>query len=96
MENTYSVYIMASESRVIYTGVTNDLYRRVWEHKQKLSGGFSSRYNTFKLVYYEETDDIGAAIVYEKKIKGWLRKKKIQLIESENPKWDDLAGEWYK
>ena len=96
MENTYSVYIMASESRVIYTGVTNDLYRRVWEHKQKLSGGFSSRYNTFKLVYYEETDDIGAAIAYEKKIKGWLRNKKIYLIESENPKWGDLAGEWYK
>jgi putative endonuclease len=90
--NTYYVYIMASASRVLYVGVTNNLVRRAWEHKQKRSPGFSARYNTTELVYFETWGDIRAAIAREKHIKGWLRKRKIALIESLNPQWKDLTG----
>ena len=95
MSNSYYVYILASRTKVLYTGVTNNLERRIWEHKKKLVKGFTSKYNVNRLVYYEETDDIAAAIAFEKKIKGWLRSKKIKLIEEQNPNWDDLAAEWY-
>lgn len=88
---TYHVYIMASASRVLYTGVTNDLARRVWEHKQKRVPGFSARYRVTELVYFEAFGNIRAAIAREKQIKGWLRTRKIALIESFNPKWDDLS-----
>ncbi len=88
--------MMASESKVIYTGMTNDLYHRVYQHKMKLFEGLSKRYNTYKLVWYDETDDVTAATELEKRIKGWLRKKKVALIEEENPNWEDLAGEWFK
>lgn len=81
----YYVYIMASKSRVIYTGVTNNLERRVDEHKNKLVEGFTSKYNVNRLVYFEETNDVNAALNREKQIKGWLRAKKITLIESVNP-----------
>jgi putative endonuclease len=91
----YYVYIMASKSRVIYTGVTNNLERRVDEHKNKLIEGFTSKYNVNRLVYFEETNDINAALNREKQIKGWLRTKKITLIESINPTWKDLSLEWY-
>lgn len=88
----YYVYILASQSRVLYTGVTNDIRRRVAEHKDKLHhGSFTSKYNVNKLVWYETTQYINDAIAYEKKIKGWLRSKKIELIESVNPNWDDLS-----
>jgi putative endonuclease len=90
------VYTMASASRVLYTGVTNDLHRRVWEHKQKFIDGFTKRYNITRLVYYEETSDIRAAIEREKQIKGWLRAKKVALIESVNPGWSDLSEGWYR
>jgi putative endonuclease len=76
---------MASKSRVIYTGVTNNLERRVDEHKNKLVEGFTSKYNVNRLVYFEETNDVNAALNREKQIKGWLRAKKITLIESVNP-----------
>ncbi|MBT7737172.1 MAG: GIY-YIG nuclease family protein, partial [Candidatus Marinimicrobia bacterium] len=69
MEKLYYVYIMASESKVIYTGMTNNLFRRVYEHKMKLFKGFSKKYNTYKLVWYDETDDVTAAIEFEKQIK---------------------------
>ena len=92
---TYYVYILSSESKVIYTGMTNNLERRIYEHKNKLIEGFSKRYNTYKLVWYEETDDVGAAIAFEKKIKGWKRFKKVTMIEEENPGWDDLAKDWF-
>jgi putative endonuclease len=82
---------MASASRVLYTGVTNDLARRVWEHKQKRVPGFSARYRVTELVYFEAFGNIRAAIAREKQIKGWLRTRKIALIESFNPKWDDLS-----
>ncbi len=91
----YYVYIMASASRVLYTGVTNDLERRVWEHKHKLVPGFTSKYNVTRLVYYEEFDRIQDAIAREKVIKGWLRKKKIALIESKNGTWKDLSFRWF-
>ena len=92
----YYVYIMASRSRVIYTGVTNNLERRVNEHKNKLVEGFTSKYNINQLVYFEETNDVYAALAREKQIKGWLRSKKTALIESVNPTWKDLSLEWYE
>jgi putative endonuclease len=92
---SYFVYIMTNHSRTLYTGVTNDLIRRVQEHKQKLIPGFTKKYNITKLVYFEQTNDIQAAIQREKQIKGWLRAKKIALIESINPQWEDLSAEWY-
>jgi putative endonuclease len=79
---------------VIYTGMTNDLQRRVYEHKRKLVEGFTKRYNITKLVYYEQSSDINEVIRREKQIKGWLRRKKIALIESENPAWEDLGLAW--
>ena len=89
----YYVYIMANVSRTLYTGVTNNLERRVYEHKEKTAPGFST-YNINRLVYYEDLADIRDAIAREKQIKGWLRAKKIALIESVNPKWRDLSEEW--
>jgi len=89
------VYIMASASRVLYVGVTNDLLRRVAEHKSKSHAGFTARYNVTRLVYFEEGTDIEEAIFREKEIKGWRRSKKVLLIESFNPAWDDLAADWY-
>lgn len=92
----YYVYLMTNKTNtVIYTGVTNDLERRAYEHKNKLVKGFTSKYNVCKLVYFEETDDIGEAIGREKQIKGWLRVKKIKLIETENHEWEDLSKDWF-
>ena len=88
----YYVYILSnSHKNVIYTGVTNDLVRRVYEHKHHLDkGSFTSRYNIENLVYYELTTDIDSAIDREKQIKGWNRKRKEKLIEAKNPNWVDL------
>ena len=94
MPRQYFVYILTNiNNKVLYTGVTNDLSRRVWEHKEKLVDGFTKKYNLKKLVYCEETGKIEEAIAREKQIKGWLRKKKNLLIESTNPGWKDLAEE---
>jgi len=79
----------------LYTGVTNDIQERVYQHKNKLTKGFTSKYNINKLVYYEEFDYIDEAIAREKQIKSGLRKKKVELIESENQKWEDLSRSWY-
>ena len=87
----YFVYIMTNKSGTLYTGVTNNLERRIYEHKHHLVKGFTKKYKIDKLVYFEETNDIHAAISREKQIKGWLRKKKIALIESMNPGWKDLS-----
>jgi len=92
---TYYVYIMSSRSRVLYVGVTNDLERRVYEHKHALQKGFSSRYKTFQLIYYEEMSDVDMAITREKQIKKWRRSKKITLIERVNPTWRDMAEDWF-
>ena len=96
MVHNYYIYIMASKTRVIYTGMTNNLERRVYEHKGKLFKGFTSRYNITRLVYYEYTNDVNAAILREKEIKAWRREKKIKLIESTNPEWQDLSDGWYE
>ena len=95
MSKEYSIYIMTNKSQTLYTGVTNDLVRRVYEHKKKLIKGFTSKYNIQHLVYYETTSSIYSAIQPEKQIKGWLRAKKIALIESTNPEWKDLSEEWF-
>ena len=81
-------------NKVLYTGVTNNLARRVYEHRNKLVEGFTSKYNLTKLIYFEHTGDVFSAIAREKKIKGWLRIKKIKLIETMNPKWKDLADKY--
>ena len=87
----FYVYILTNKNnKVLYTGVTNDLERRVYEHKQKLINGFTSKYNLTKLVYFQDFSRIDDAIAAEKRIKGWLRVKKIKIIESVNPNWDDL------
>ncbi len=95
MGKEYYVYIMTNKSRTLYTGITNNLMRRVDEHKKKLVAGFTSRYNIQFLVYYESTPSIHEAILREKQIKGWLRVKKIALINSMNPEWKDLSEEWF-
>jgi len=95
MEKTYYVYIMASRNKTLYTGVTSDLRSRVFQHKMKLLKGFTKRYNITRLVWYEETNDVQEALATEKRIKGWLREKKIALIESLNPDWEDLAADWF-
>ena len=87
---------MTNRSKTLYTGVTNDLRRRVYEHKNKMTAGFTKKYNITRLVYFEETNDVQSAITREKEIKGWLRSKKITLIESKNPKWKDLSEGWYE
>jgi putative endonuclease len=81
----YFVYILASSSRRLYIGVTNDLLRRVWEHRHKRVPGFSARYNITSLVFFESTSDVRSAIRREKELKGWRREKKIALIEREKP-----------
>ncbi|HYR98036.1 MAG TPA: GIY-YIG nuclease family protein [Gemmatimonadales bacterium] len=92
---TYYVYIMASRSRVLYTGITNDLARRVDEHKRSLTPGFTSRYHITRLVYFEEFGDVRDAIAREKQLKGWVRSRKVRLIEQKNPSWADLANTWF-
>jgi putative endonuclease len=90
----YCVYMMTNaHNTVLYTGVTNDLARRVYEHRQGLGGSFTKKYNVNKLVYYEVGDNIHSAIAREKQIKGGSRKKKVALIDSLNPEWKDLYEE---
>ena len=87
----YYVYILASQRNgTLYTGVSNDLARRIWEHKQDITPGFTAKYNVKRLVWSEPHDDIGEAILREKRIKRWRRAWKIALIEAENPQWRDL------
>ena len=96
MTKTYYVYIMANIHGTLYTGVTSDLEKRVYDHKSKLTSGFTKRYNIDRLVYYEETVDIKEAIAREKQVKSWRRAKKIALIQSINPTWKDLSEEWFQ
>lgn len=86
---------MSNKSKTLYTGITNNLLRRVYEHKHKLIPGFTNKYNVTKLVYCESTNNVRSAIEREKQIKGWLRSKKVNLIESINPGWNDLSDEWF-
>ena len=91
----YYVYIMTNHSGTLYTGMTNNLKRRIYEHKHKLVEGFTKKYRLFRLVYFEETQSVRAAIEREKQIKGWSRRKKIALIESVNLRWSDLSQTWF-
>jgi putative endonuclease len=93
-QRLYYVYILSSLSGTLYTGITNNIYNRTLQHKNKENPGFTSKYDVNRLVYYEVFKDVRAAIRREKEIKGWTRKKKIALIESMNPKWKDMAAGW--
>ncbi len=87
----YFVYIITNHSGTLYTGVTNDLTRRVYEHKAQAGGSFTRKYRMNKLLYFEQTGDILSAIEREKQIKGWRRSRKLELVKSQNPRWIDLA-----
>lgn len=90
-EHNYYVYILTNQSdRVLYTGITNDLVRRVWQHRNFKIVGFTSKYKVTKLVWFEHTEDVNSAIQREKQIKAGSQAKKIQLIEAMNPEWMDL------
>jgi putative endonuclease len=90
MTRTYYVYIAASNSRVLYIGVTSDLIKRVHQHKEGVVDGFTKSYRADRLVYFEKTSDVHVAITREKQLKGWRREKKVALVEAMNPKWNDL------
>ena len=92
----YYIYLMTNQNNtVLYTGVTNDLQRRIYEHKNGITKGFTSVYNVNKLVYFEQFHDINEAIKREKQIKGWTRAKKNTLVNIENAEWRDLSAEWF-
>ena len=91
----YYVYVLTGRSGSLYTGVTNDLVRRMYEHKMKLVDGFTRKYNIDMLVYHEVTDDVNGALAREKQIKDWRRSKRVALIESMNPDWRDLSDGWF-
>ena len=93
-QHNYYVYILASRSRALYVGVTRDLARRVYQHRLQLLPAFTARYAVTRLVYFEHTNDIRAALEREKEIKGWKRARKLDLVESLNPEWDELAPTW--
>lgn len=93
----YYIYILTNfKNKILYIGITNDLIRRVYEHKQKIVKGFSAKYNLKKLVYYERTESVNEAIKREKQLKNWHRQWKINLISEANPEWNDLSKGWYK
>ena len=95
MERVYHIYILASRSRVLYVGVTNDLMRRVIEHREGKVAGFTRRYKVTRLVHFEPFGDVRDAIAREKEIKDWTRAKKVALIEVRNRAWNDLAEEYF-
>ena len=95
-EHRYFVYLLTNwNNKVMYLGVTNDLERRIYEHKNKTVRGFTEKYNVNKLVYFEETPDVRVAIAREKEVKKWRREKKNNLVVAVNPEWEDLSKEWY-
>jgi putative endonuclease len=93
-QHQYFVYIATNGSKTLYTGVTNDLARRMFEHRNSLVPGFTSKYRIDRLVFFETTSDVVAALAREKQIKGWRRERKVALIETDNPRWSDLSKEW--
>jgi putative endonuclease len=95
VQERFFVYILASRSRTLYTGVTRDLIRRVYQHREGQIPGFTRRYAVNRLVYFEETLSAISAFERERQIKGWSREKKLRLIESVNAGWLDLAGDWF-
>ncbi len=96
MQHSYFVYVLASDSRELYIGITNNLARRLAEHRAGHAPlGHAFRHSAKHLVYFEHTNDVRAAITREKQLKGWKRRKKIELIEGSNPDWVDLSEDWY-
>ena len=95
MKNYYT-YIMTSESGTLYIGMTNDIKTRVYQHKKHLIPGFTDKYNVDRLLYFEITSDPTSAIRREKQLKKWRREKKVALVDSQNPDWDDLSEGWYE
>jgi putative endonuclease len=91
----FHIYIMSSKTGTLYTGITSNIKKRVYEHKNHLIPGFTDKYNVNRLVYVEIFGEALSAIAREKQIKRWRREKKVKLIDSTNPKWDDLAAGWY-
>ena len=96
VQRTYCVYMMASQGRVLYIGITSNIHQRVFQHEQHFFGGFTAKYNVTNLVYFESHGSVTEAIRREKELKGWRREKKIALIERMNPKWRDLSYGWYQ
>ncbi|MEJ2487160.1 MAG: GIY-YIG nuclease family protein [Anaerolineales bacterium] len=96
IRKSYYVYILSSNTGTLYTGVTNHLLRRMDEHKGGKLEGFTKRYKVNRLIYFEETTDIYAALEREKQIKGWTRKKKLDLVRTLNPKFEDLSEDWFE
>ena len=91
----YFIYIMTNRSGTPYIGLTNDIKKRIYQHKNKLINGFTKKYNIDRLIYFETFSDVYSAIDREKTIKGWLRKKKTELVNEVNPQWRDLSQDWY-
>jgi putative endonuclease len=96
MEKIYYVYIFSSQRRVLYVGITSNIEQRVFQHKTHAFEGFTAQYNATMLVYFERFGSVLTAIRREKEIKGWRREKKLALIESSNPEWNDLSYGWYQ
>ena len=96
VDKTYYVYILSSQRRVLYIGITSHIERRIRQHKSHAFGGFTAKYDVTNLVYFERYSSVGKAIRREKELKDWRREKKIALIESSNPKWNDLSYGWYQ
>jgi putative endonuclease len=96
MSDTYFVYMMASNNRhSLYIGMTNDLERRISAHRLAIGDGFAAQYHCVHLVFQESFREVSDAIAREKQLKGWRREKKVRLIEASNPRWDDLAADWF-
>ena len=96
MEKIYYVYILSSQRRVLYIGITSNIEQRIFQHKTHAFGGFTAKYNVTSLVYFERHGSVMTAIRREKEMKAWRRKEKIKLIESSNPNWRDLSYGWYE
>ena len=96
MDKNYYVYILSNEYGGLYVGVTNNLTRRIWEHKEEIADGYTKRFHIHRLVYFEETNDVLIAIEREKQIKGWRREKKLALIIKHNLKYEDLSKDWFE
>ncbi|MGC2108373.1 MAG: GIY-YIG nuclease family protein [Candidatus Korobacteraceae bacterium] len=96
MDHRYYVYILASKSRTLYIGITNDLETRLRQHRNGTFGGFTEQYKVHRLVYYEQFTWVQSAIGREKQLKRWRREKTVMLIERDNPTWEDLSAEWGK
>ena len=95
MPKKYYVYILANPGRMLYTGSTSDLNKRVWQLKNMLGSEYTRRYSTNRLVWFDETNDVSEALTKERQIKEWRPQWKVELIEKVNPDWDDLAADWY-